>query len=229
MNSRPARRIFRNPGAAWLWIAISLVAAVASEGADARTDRYLIYLHGRIVQEQQIPRPRSERFGYYELEKILDVFRSRGFVVTGEIRPKSASESESADRVVAEVRRLLESGVRPDHITVLGASMGASITLLASTRLQNADVRFAALGPCLSESVPALRSQEGRAPSGHLLAIREASDDLLGPCKPWKAESDPRASLVAKEIVLHTGLSHGFLYRPLPEWVEPVIDWANAR
>ena len=189
--------------------------------------RHLIYVHGRIVQEQQIARPRSARFGYYELEKILDAFRERRFVVSGEIRPKTASVSDSADRVVKQIRRLLESGVPSDHITVVGASMGAAIALLASTRLQNPGVRFCVLGACLSESVRGLRADAGKGPSGRLLAIREASDDLIGPCPGWKDEESP-SGLIAREIVLNTGLSHGFLYRPLPEWVAPVAEWAGG-
>lgn len=205
------------------------VAALAAGVADhSGQPRYVIYLHGRIVQEQQTRRPRSDRFGYYELEKILDAFRSRGFIVTGEIRPKPASVSDSADRVVGQVRRLLASGVSADRVTVVGASMGASIALLASTRLQNPDVRFCVLGACLSESVRGLRAGEGKGPSGHLLAIREATDDLIGPCVPWKDDSESPSRLLAREIVLNTGLSHGFLYRPLPEWVDPAAKWAGA-
>jgi hypothetical protein len=28
-------------------------------------------------------------------------------------------------------------------------------------------------------------------------------------------------------MVLHTGQHHGFLYRPLPEWVEPLVAFAT--
>jgi hypothetical protein len=28
--------------------------------------------------------------------------------------------------------------------------------------------------------------------------------------------------------VAATGLSHGFLYRPLPNWLDPVAKWAEA-
>ncbi len=45
----------------------------------------MIYLHGRIVQEKQSARPQSPEYGFYELEQILDAFRSKGFVVTGEM------------------------------------------------------------------------------------------------------------------------------------------------
>lgn len=37
-----------------------------------------------------------------------------------------------------------------------------------------------------------------------------------------------RCGRVARELVLDTGLRHGFLYRPLPAWVEPVARWADA-
>jgi hypothetical protein len=181
--------------------------------------RHLIYLHGRIVQVQQSRRPKSDRFGYYELDAILDAFRKQGFVVQSEIRPKETGVSEAADRVVAQVRKLIDSGVRPSSITVVGASMGAEITLLVAERLAEPEVRFAVLGPCLAGNTGSLK--------GRVLDIREESDDLQGPCEPFAEDTDARDGLIAREIVLHTGLSHGFLYRPMPEWVEPVIDWAR--
>jgi hypothetical protein len=62
-----------------------------------------------------------------------------------------------------------------------------------------------------------------------VLSIREASDDTTEPCPFWEDPSSPKAQLRVREIVLHTGLGHGFLYRPLPEWVGPVVDWASVR
>jgi pimeloyl-ACP methyl ester carboxylesterase len=211
--------------------ALALLLAGSSPcGADDRpAPRHLIYLHGRIVQEQQSTRPRHPRFGTYEMEAILAAFRERGFVVTGEIRPKSVTVGDAADRVVAQVRRLLEAGVPPDHVTVVGGSMGAGIALVASTRLQEPGLRFALLGACLSESVRTIRTGGGRSPSGHVLSIREASDDMTEPCSAWRDPSPPGSPLEVREIVLHTGLRHGFLYRPLPEWVDPVVKWALAQ
>ena len=182
--------------------------------------RHLIYLHGRIIQVEQSRRPVSPQFGPYELDRILDAFRARGFEVHSEVRPASATVSASADRVVEQVRGLLASGVRPEAITVVGASMGASIALRASARLQNPTVRFALLGACLAPNLREVESEEGRPPSGRVLAIREASDEIDGACPAWPADSARR------EIVLETGLGHGFLYRPLSEWVDPLVAWA---
>lgn len=213
----------RSRGLVTLWVL--LAASRVAVGAEAKP-RHVIYLHGRIVQEQQNPRPRHPEHGYYELQGILDVFRTRGFVVSGDMRPKPVTESEAADGVVAQVRKLLASGVPAERVTVVGASMGAVIALVASARLQNPDLRFAVLGPCLQTSVPRLRAEEGKAPSGRILAIREATDDAGGPCTSWKEDAERRPGLVAQELVLHTGLKHGFLYRPLPAWVDPVLAWA---
>ena len=176
----------------------------------AAAPRHLIYLHGRIVQEEQSPRPHHPRFGDYELEKILQTFRQRGFTVTGGIRPKGQSPAESADAVAGQVRRLLAAGVPADHVTVLGASMGGEIALLASSRIDDPNVRYAVLGVCLA------RSEHGR---GRFLEVREASDESTADCPP---------SPSARALLLYTGLSHGFLYRPLPEWVDPVARFASA-
>lgn len=209
---------------------VAVLVALSCGGPSDRTPapRHLIYLHGRIVQEQQSDRPVHPRYGPYELEEILSTFRARGFAVTGEIRPRSASVSESADRVVAEIRRLIESGVPADRITVVGASMGAGIALVASARLQRPEVRFCLLGACLSQEVDALVSSGGQVPSGRLLSIREASDESTAGCPPWRADPREGGTLVVRELVLDTGLSHGFLYRPLPGWVDPVVAWATA-
>ena len=210
-------------------MAALLLAGVSSCAAEKAPQPYhLIYLHGRIVQMQQDPRPLHPQFGYYEYEKILDTFRKQGFVVTAGIRPRSASVSESAELVVKQVRGLLDSGVPADHIVVLGASMGAGIALLASARLQNPDLRFCVLGTCLSERVRRLAADQGKGPMGRILAIREASDEVTASCPRWDPERVRSPGLTAREIVLDTGDHHGFLYRPLPSWVAPVSEWVKG-
>lgn len=210
-------------------VAALVLGSAGSGAAEAPPPRHLIYLHGRIVQEQQSARPKHPQHGYYELDKILGTFRDKGFVVSGELRSKSASVVDSAGRLVAQVKKLIASGVPADHITVVGASMGGGIALLASARLQNPAVRFCILGACASEGVVRLVATEGKRPAGRILAIRESSDETTGGCPPW--EDDPAAgpALTVRELVIDTGLHHGFLYRPLPEWVNPVVEWANGK
>lgn len=215
-------------GMRWLPMA-ALVILLAFGGSRAEeSPRYMIYLHGRIVQETQDLRPVHPRFGAYEVEAILDSLRSRGFTVAGELRPKEITVSAAADHVVAQIQDLLDSGVPADHVTVVGGSMGGGIALLASARLQNQDVRFCTLGVCLAGNVERLVAQEGRGPSGSVLAIREASDAVTQGCPAWVQDEKSGSTLTAREIVIETGLEHGFLYRPLPIWIEPVVAWAQS-
>lgn len=211
------------------WIVVALVLAAAAPGSadEAESPRHLIYLHGRIVQDTQSARPQDPQFGFYELDQILDAFRERGFVVSGEIRSKQASVRDSADLVVEQVRGLIESGVSADHVTVVGASVGAAIALVTAARLRNPDVRYVLLGTCLSGSIR-VYGGEGKRPNGRLLVIREKSDRVVGSCPPWK--DDPAfADLVVREMVVDTGQGHGYLYRPLPEWLDPAVAWAEGR
>jgi pimeloyl-ACP methyl ester carboxylesterase len=191
--------------------------------------RHLIYLHGRIVQDQQSARPKHPEWGYYELEQVLATLRERGFTVTGEIRPKRATLDESAERVAGQVRRLLADGVPLERITLLGGSMGGAIALRAALRLQEKDLRVAVLGACLSLTVPGLVEEYGRPPAGRMLTIRDTSDETSEPCPAWQDEPARYPLLRAREVVIATGQSHGFLYRPLPEWVEPFVEWAALR
>jgi pimeloyl-ACP methyl ester carboxylesterase len=212
-----------------LW-ATATGAAVASAAPANELDKpQLVYLHGRIVGEQQNRRPKHPQFGYYELDAVLDSFRQRGFAVSCEMRPKGQALGPAAERAAARVRALQAAGVPSSRITVLGASMGAEVGLLASVKLRDPELRFALLGACLSLSVPELVAERGRGPAGHLLAIREKSDETSEPCPPWTDDARSRGRLEVREILLDTGLRHGFLYRPLPAWVGPVVEWATRR
>ncbi len=218
-----------NPMKAALRVAACVLLAPLFAGGEESGPRHLIYLHGRIVQERQDPRPRHAEFGYYELEQILAAFRERGFVVSGGIRPKDESPAVAADRVVGQVRGLVASGVPARRITVVGASMGAWIALLTATRLQDPALSFCVIGACLSQSARQLQAEHGKEPVGRILAIRERSDETSEPCPGWSADGRSQPTRVVREIVLDTGLRHGFLYRPLPEWVAPVVEWATQR
>jgi hypothetical protein len=140
-------------------LAVSVAAVTSGSGAEAAEARKLIYLHGRIVQDQQSARPKHPEWGFYELEAILATFRERGFDVTGEIRPKANTLSQSADHVVAQVKALIASGTPASRITVVGGSMGASIALIASVRLQNPELRFS---PSTARSLRAASSRSSR-------------------------------------------------------------------
>lgn len=206
------------------FVTFAMVLAVSCSAArPSANERHLIYLHGRIIQEQQSPRPHHPEHGHYELQKIVEAFRDHGFVVSAPLRPRGQSVGEAADETVARVRALLDAGVPPERITIAGASMGSWIALLTSVRLGNPRVGFVLLSPCPSTNLAAVAAAEGRWPKGRLLFVRDESDVPRSDCPPWEGEARP--GLVTREIVIDLGRGHGFLYQPFAEWVEPTAAW----
>lgn len=182
--------------------------------------RYLFYLHGRVVEDFG-PYGFSPQFGRYDYPGILKAFRSRGFDVWSERRPSGTDVSAYADKVVAQIRELEAHGVDPHRITVVGASKGAVIGALVSTRLRQPQIHYVLMGNCNDWLI---RTYNPKL-TGEVLSVYEASDQTGGSCEPVRARS-PKIARFA-EIRLTTGLGHGFLYRPLPVWIEPTVAWAR--
>jgi len=182
--------------------------------------RYLFYLSGYIVEAGNI-RPTSQKFGVYEYEKILDTFKQAGFVVISEARKKDPDIEPYAGKVAKQVRQLLDAGVPPQQITVVGASQGSWIAMLASTYLKNKNLNFVFIAACSADE----RFLNQVNLHGNVLSIFEKSD-LAQSCKSYR--DDAGGINHWKEVELNTGLKHGFLFRPMIEWTEPTIAWAEG-
>ena len=191
----------------------------------ARVDtaaRYLFYLHGRIVEEQG-PRAVSPQYGPYEYAQIVETFARRGFVVISEARPKGTDVQQYAPHVVAQINALVKAGVPPQSITVVGASKGGVIAVAVSTQLKQRAVNFVILASCGN-------TDEYRRfkPDlwGNVLSIYDYKDGTgAGSCRRFFAQATGLSR--SRELVVKLGLGHGLLYRPLKEWVEPAVEWAQ--
>jgi ketosteroid isomerase-like protein len=115
---------------------------------------------------------------------------------------------------------LLEAGVPPEHIAVVGASQGSWMTMLASTYLENRKVNFVIIAACSADEgfLDLVNLQ------GNVLSIYERSD-LAGSCQKYRTDATGLGEY--KEVELNTGLKHGFIYRPMKEWIEPAVAWAQ--
>jgi predicted esterase len=182
--------------------------------------RYLIYLHGAIIERAGV-RPTHPEFGIYEYGMILEAFADRGFAVISEARPEGTDGMIYAATVADQVQKLLDAGVPPGHIAVVGFSKGGGIAIAASSMLANDDLNFVFIAACS----PWLDSRPEIIARGRLLSLREASDELVGTCKGLFGRSpSPKEHL---EVVLDLGGGHGAFYRPRAEWVDAVVEWAN--
>ncbi len=191
-----------------------------SQAIDTKA-KYLFYLHGKIVEDQGV-KAVSERFGAYEYEKIVENFKQHGFVVISESRPKDTDIEKYAEKVAAQIRELLKSGVAAEKITVVGASKGSWIAMFVSTYLKNKDVNFVIIAGC-GVNKEFLNSVNLY---GNVLSIYEKSD-VTGNCQA--VFDDAEGINKRKEVMLQTGLAHGFIYRPMKEWIAPAVDWANKQ
>ncbi|MBA3322657.1 MAG: polysaccharide deacetylase family protein [Pyrinomonadaceae bacterium] len=186
-----------------------------------RQAKHLFYLHGFIVENEGI-RPTSPRYGVYEYEQIVRTLVNRGFVVISEARPKGTNPEVYAAKVVTQIQILLKAGVPPQNITVVGASRGGAIAAITSTLLKNRDVNYVIMAACGNSTI--YRNFKVDL-WGNILSIYDYKDDGATTCRPFFDKSTGVNR--RQEVVLKLGIGHGILYRPLPEWVEPVVEWTR--
>jgi len=106
----------------------------------------------------------------YRYKAILEALREYGFVVLSELRPRGADPEEFAARLAGQIEELMDAGVPPGSITVIGASKGAAIAVLASHRLADPDLGYVLLGSCHPDLL------EGMGGAGHHPHRRGAGD-----------------------------------------------------
>ncbi len=185
-----------------------------------RKQLYVFYLHGAIVQQQGADAV-SHTYGKYMYNAILDSLKKNGFNVISEVRPKDATLASYSGKVAIQVDSLLQSGIPPQNITVIGASAGAAMALEVAMITGERHVNYALMGIC-SESSP--RKYQQKKICGNFFSVYETSDGP-GSCKPLLYNRSCVSGF--KEVKLDLGKGHGFLYQPYKEWLHPLTQWIN--
>ena len=209
-----------------LWLALFMLVPVSSRAVEIydkfpdkirANERYVIYSHGMIVEGDD-PKPISPKYGQYDFPAIKQaLFDGGGFNLIAYQRPKSPDDTY-ADTLKSWVRRLLDAGVKPGRITLVGFSRGAQLTALASGGLASVDINTALLAICEDGDVS---QAPGLILGGNLLSIYETSDEL-GSCEKLAARSHLESF---KEVPISTGKKHGAFFQPLPDWIRPLQEW----
>jgi hypothetical protein len=189
------------------------------------SERYLFYLHGKIIEDQGIPAI-SPEFGEYEYEEILRILQNHGFVVISEQRSKEVQADVYIERVAKQVNDLIGAGIAPGSITVVGASKGGVLAIYISDLVGNPVVNYVLLGACNPSTIDDL-NQTGVTLSGNVLSIYDSADTYASSCEGLFALSEGKGLGLHKELVLQVGTGHGILYKPLVEWVDPTVAWAK--
>ena len=196
-------------------IALSISSAVSAEELYTEfptvinsDERYVFYSHGLIVEGDD-PRPEHPEFGIYEFPEIKQtLFDGGGFNLIAQQRPKNTDIASYVEQLVSWVNTLIEAGVKPAKITLVGFSRGGQLTAFASSRLKSTGINTAIMAICLNgdfgvDPLPSF--------GGNVLSIYETSD-VAQSCKLLLDRSVDAMS--TKEIVISTEKNTGlFLSR----------------
>jgi hypothetical protein len=184
--------------------------------------RYLFFLHNRFI-EGHGPLEEHPSYGRAQYQEILERFRRDGWVVISEKRPVNTDEKVYAGKVAGQVDSLLKAGVSPENITIVGTSKGGYISQYVSSLSKDPRLNFVFIGSSFKDDPKDINNI---TLYGRILSITEASDtgrmDLSAQARFKR--SRPREF---KEIMLHTGLHHGFLFKALDAWIVPSERWAR--
>lgn len=185
---------------------------------------YIFFLHNKFLEENDLEAEHPE-YGKTEYLNIIDEFEKANFIVLSEKRSGWTDMKVYANKVVTQIDSLLKTGVKADHITVIGTSKGGYIAQYVSTYLANPDVNYVFIAAFQETDI---KDYPDINFSGNILTIYEKSD-FYGVSAIKRKETSNQEIKRFKEIELNTNLKHGFLYKPLQEWIAPSIMWARRK
>lgn len=202
----------------FLFVLCVLLSLNACSSNTPVTQKHVFYLHGRIIELQGINAV-SPDFGPYRYTEIIDSLSSAHTTVYHTVRSAGVDFSSFCERISKSIDSLLEQGVLPEQITVIGASKGAVMAMQIS-HLNPAPIQYVLLGANNAN----LESEQDWTLHGHILGIYESSDQLAGRnYDHWIKQSAD--ALTFEQLEISTGLGHGFLYRPYDAWLKPARKW----
>ncbi len=179
---------------------------------------YLFYLHGLIIEMAGI-RPKSEEHGYYEYEMILSRLAAEGFVILSEARGKGTQVKPYAEKIANQINMLMDSGVPPAQITVVGASKGGCISAYISQILKRQDLSFVFLAGLFEKYL----EDANLKLYGKVLSIHDRADTLGITPDLYFQRSEGLGTF--EKIVVSLDVGHGLIYKPYSEWISPMMEW----
>lgn len=190
---------------------------------DNNDDRIIFFLHNRFLETHELNKSHPE-FGQTEYKEILVKFEKGGLKVISEKRNGNVNAREYALRIVNQIDSLILDGTKPEKITIVGTSKGGYIAQYVSTLANNPKLNYVFIASFRNsdlENIPEINY------CGNILTIYEKTDPF-GVSAVGRIENSTCTIEHFKEIELNTGMGHGFIFKPLKEWIEPTVKWANG-
>jgi hypothetical protein len=131
------------------------------------------------------------------------------------------ARSDYARRVAGMIHSLLDAGVAPEQITVVGAGYGSPVAVLASAIAGNRNVNYVVLGGC----DPQLKTDYTFRMSGRVLGVRDAGNLGSHSCRPlWRDAPKVRDR---RDMVIATGFGASTFDQPREAWLQPLQAWSR--
>lgn len=184
-------------------------------------DRFIFFFHNRFLEEHGLEE-RHPEFGRTEYKEILAAFENSGLKVVSEKRNGNVNARQYALGIIRQIDSLIETGVEPEKITIVGTSKGGYIAQYVSTLADNPKLNFVFVASFRNsdmQTIPEINY------CGNILTIYEKTDPF-GTSAISRKEKSTCEIAHFKEIELNTGMGHGFLFKPSKEWIEPTIKWS---
>ena len=186
---------------------------------------YIFFIHNKFLEENSDGTFSDKYNVTVDYNGILQSFKKDGFIVLSEKRIKNTDTKKYAEKIVSQIDSLIKTGVKPNHITIVGTSKGGYIAQYVSTFAKNPNLNFVFIGSFQEsdiENYPEINF------CGNILTIFEKSD-FFGVTAIKRKETSKLKINQFKEIELNTGLKHGFLYIASDEWIKPCKMWAKRK
>lgn len=186
--------------------------------------KYVFFLHNKFLEVHPL-NELHPKYGPAAYTAILEKLQSTNSVILSEKRKPGTDPKIYAKKLILKIDSLHNGGVPYDHISIVGTSQGGYITQYISYYAKNPDLKFVFIGSSFKND--SMNEDRKFQLYGKILSINEKSDvgaELLSRQLRFK-NSDLKSF---KEIILNTGLEHGFLFRALDEWIMPTKEWINS-
>lgn len=190
----------------------------SSQGNELDSERHIIYIHGRIIEEQG-KNAVSEEFGKYELDGIIAALKVANSTVHYDVRKENVEPREYAVKISKQIDSLIHLGVKATNISVIGASKGAVIASNVS------DINLNPINYILLAGNNQFQETNNNWKfHGQVLCIYDLSDTIAGKnYDHWKNNENYTTKF--EQLELKTNMGHGFLYKPLAAWIKPTKKW----
>jgi hypothetical protein len=225
-----------------LWFVISLLLLSSPSYAQSifekvpdepdKSAKYITYIHGSGI----------DTGGQWETDNfhwVVKALADRGFTVIGEKRVQGMisripEDLEAyAEKMTKSIQKLIDAGIPPANITVVGYSRGGVIAIITSGILARSDISYVLNAGCLSDTgrakkyAPLFVEKYASKMKGRFLSLTDSEDPDASSCSRYFDKA--AQPLEHNEIVLNTGNRHETFGKPADAWVKPLVDFAKIK